>query len=181
MKYVKNTTIYTSEGKELQDEQTNYLEDIMPTLYTIVSNTQKIINSTTEKINKVYITGTAALVNNVDLYFQEYLTESNCEILKPYFINNTKDISIKDYIEVNSAISIALMGLGTGIAGMNFKKQSFADKIPAWLKVEVNPGKTKKNKKSRRIFNLGFRTKVRQNRKRFIKNSNRVIVISCYL
>ena len=143
----KNTTIYTSEGKELQDEQTNYLEDIMPTLYTIVSNTQKIINSTTEKINKVYITGTAALVNNVDLYFQEYLTESNCEILKPYFINNTKDISIKDYIEVNSAISIALMGLGTGIAGMNFKKQSFADKIPAWLKVEVNPGKTKKNKK----------------------------------
>lgn len=144
----KNTTIYTSEGKELQDEQTNYLEDIMPTLYTIVSNTQKIINSTTEKINKVYITGTAALVNNVDLYFQEYLTESNCEILKPYFINNTKDISIKDYIEVNSAISIALMGLGTGIAGMNFKKQSFADKIPAWLKVEVNPGKTKKEQKS---------------------------------
>lgn len=144
----KNTTIYTSEGKELQDEQTNYLEDIMPTLYTIVSNTQKIINSTTEKINKVYITGTAALVNNVDLYFQEYLTESNCEILKPYFINNTKDISIKDYIEVNSAISIALMGLGTGIAGMNFKKQSFVDKIPAWLKVEVNPGKTKKEQKN---------------------------------
>ena len=144
----KNTTIYTSEGKELQDEQTNYLEDIMPTLYTIVSNTKKIINSTTEKINKVYITGTAALVNNVDLYFQEYLTESNCEILKPYFINNTKDISIKDYIEVNSAISIALMGLGTGIAGMNFKKQSFADKIPAWLKVEVNPGKTKKEQKN---------------------------------
>lgn len=144
----KNTTIYTSEGKELQDEQTNYLEDIMPTLYTIVSNTQKIINSTTEKISKVYITGTAALVNNVDLYFQEYLTESNCEILKPYFINNTKDISIKDYIEVNSAISIALMGLGTGIAGMNFKKQSFADKIPAWLKVEVNPGKTKKEQKN---------------------------------
>lgn len=144
----KNTTIYTSEGKELQDEQTNYLEDIMPTLYTIVSNTQKIINSTTEKINKIYITGTAALVNNVDLYFQEYLTESNCEILKPYFINNTKDISIKDYIEVNSAISIALMGLGTGITGMNFKKQSFADKIPAWLKVEVNPGKTKKEQKN---------------------------------
>ncbi len=45
----KETTIYTSEGKELQDEQTNYLEDIMPTLYTIVSNTQKIINSTTGK------------------------------------------------------------------------------------------------------------------------------------
>ena len=28
----KNTTIYTSEGKELQDSETGYLEDIMPTL-----------------------------------------------------------------------------------------------------------------------------------------------------
>ena len=37
-------------------------------------------------------------------------------------------------MEVNSAISIALMGLGEGISGMNFKHQSFADKIPSWLK-----------------------------------------------
>lgn len=144
----KNTTIYTSEGKDLQDEEVNYLEDIMPTLYTIVGNVKKIINSTTQRIEKVYITGTAALVNNIDLYFQEYLTETNCEILKPYFIGKTKDISIKDYIEVNSAISIALMGLGEGISGMNFKKQTFADKIPSWLKVEVNPDKTRKEQKN---------------------------------
>ena len=58
--------------KELQDEQMNYLEDIMPTLYTIVGEVKKIINSNTEKISKVYITGAGALVNNVDLYFQEY-------------------------------------------------------------------------------------------------------------
>ena len=144
----KNTTIYTSEGRELQDEEMNYLEDIMPTLYTIVGNVKKIINASAEKIDKVYITGGGALVNNVDLYFQEYLDKSNCEILKPYFINQTKDISMKDYIEVNSAISIGLMGLGEGISGMNFKKKSLSDQIPDWMKIEVNPGKTKKEQKN---------------------------------
>ena len=144
----KNTTIYTSEGKELQDEEMNYLEDIMPTLYSIVGNVKKIINSNTEKIDKVYITGAGALVNNVDLYFQEYLNEANCEILKPFFINQTRDISMKDYIEVNSAISIGLMGLGEGISGMNFKKKSLSDQIPDWMKIEVNPEKTKKEQKN---------------------------------
>ena len=144
----KNTTIYTSEGRELQVADTGYLDDIMPTLYNIVGQVKKIINSTTDKIEKVYITGTAALINNVDLYFQEYLPETECEILKPYFINQTGDLSIKDYIEVNSAISMALMGLGEGVTGMNFKKKTLADQIPNWLKVEVNPDKTKKEQKN---------------------------------
>ena len=144
----KNTTIYTSEGKELQDEETSYLEDIMPTLYEAVGKIKKMINSSTDRIDKVYITGTGALINNIDLYFQEYLTETTCEILKPSFVKQTKDISMKDYIEVNSAISIALMGLGEGIPGMNFKKQTLADQIPDWLKIEVNPDKTKKEQKN---------------------------------
>ena len=144
----KNTTIYTSEGKELQDEETSYLEDIMPTLYEAVGKIKKMINSSTDRIDKVYITGTGALINNIDLYFQEYLTETTCEILKPSFVKQTKDISMKDYIEVNSAISIALMGLGEGISGMNFKKQTLADQIPDWLKIEVNPDKTKKEQKN---------------------------------
>ena len=143
----KNTTIYTSEGKELQDTEINYLEDIMPTLYDVVGQVKKKVNDSLKKIDKVYITGTATLVNNIDLYFQEYLPETNCEILKPYFITPTKDITIKDYIEVNSALSLALAGLGEGIQGMNFKTLSFSEKIPDWLKVDVNPEKTKKEKK----------------------------------
>lgn len=143
----KNTTIYTSEGKELQQGETGYLEMIMPTLYNIVGEVRKIINQAPEKIEKAYITGSAAMINNADLYFQEYLSEIDCEILKPYFVQNTKDISIKDYIEVNSAISLALMGLGEGIAGMNFKKATFSEKIPSWMKIEVNPDRTLKEKK----------------------------------
>lgn len=144
----KNTTIYTSEGKELQDEETSYLEDIMPTLYTIVGKVKKIVNASEEKIDKVYLTGTLSLVNNIDLYFQEYIPEVECEILKPYFIKQVKDISIKDYIEVNSAISIALMGLSIGITGMNFKNLGFMDKVPDWLKIETHPGKLKSQQKN---------------------------------
>ena len=48
---------------------------------------------------------------------------SKCEILKPYFIKNV-NISrenVKDYIEVNSAIALALQGLGEGIKKINEK------------------------------------------------------------
>ena len=148
----KNTTIYTSEGKNLQETEQSYLEDIIPTLYNILGVVRKKINEVTDKIEKVYITGTGALINNIDLYFQEYLLDTDCEILRPYFIKNTKSINIKDYIEVNSAISLALMGLGEGIAGINFKHQTFGDKIPEWLKVEVTPGQTKKERKNKGGF-----------------------------
>ena len=142
----KNTTIYTLEGKDLQETEIGYLEDIMPTLYTIVGNVRKIINESEERISKVYLTGTASLINNLDLYFQEYLNEVECEILKPYFINPTTDISMQDYVEVNSAISLALSGVGQGIQGINFKKQSLKEKIPDWLKIEINHDKEKKGK-----------------------------------
>ena len=149
----KNTTIYTSEGRELQADEEGYLQDIMPTLYNIVGQVRKVINSAVEKIEKVYITGTIALVNNVDLYFQEYLDKTTCELLRPYFIENTGNISIKDYIEVNSAVSLGLMGMGEGIVGMNFKKKNFSDQIPSWLKVEVSSEKGKKQKKNTKSLN----------------------------
>ena len=144
----KNTTIYTSEGRELQAEQSGYLDDIIPTLSSIIGTVRRIINENTEKISKVYITGTASLINNVDLYFQEYLEDVSCEILRPYFVETTsREINIKDYIEVNSAISLAMMGLGEGLPGMNFKKPSFADKMPSWLKIDINPEKSNKERK----------------------------------
>lgn len=147
----KNTTIYTSEVTEINEEETNYLEDIMPTLYEIVGKVKKLINESVYEINKVYITGTATLINNIDLYFQEYLNEASCEILKPRYFNSTKEkMNIKDYIEVNSAISLALYGDGEGIEGINFKKQGFNEKMPDWLKLETsNKPKANKNSKSK--------------------------------
>lgn len=138
----KNTTIYTNEGQELQDdsetEYNAYLEYIMPTLYTIVGKIRKIVNESEEKIDKVYITGTASAINNIDLYFQDYLKNIECTILKPYFIGKLgKKINIKDYIEVNSAIALGMQGVGEGLKNINFKKSSIADKLPEWLSLDV--------------------------------------------
>ena len=145
----KETTIYTSEGRDLTDVDTNYLEDIMPTLYEIVGQIRKIMNESIEKIDRVYITGTAALINNIDLYFEEYLENVKCEILKPGFIKISPEINIKDYVEVNSAISLAISGLGEGITGINFKKANFSDRLPDFLKIEIGSSKKDKNKSSK--------------------------------
>ena len=40
----QNTTIYTADVQDFVEEQSRYLEDIMPTLYNIVGKVQKIIN-----------------------------------------------------------------------------------------------------------------------------------------
>lgn len=151
----KNTTIYTAQ--ELANSQDNHLEDIMPTLQSILSKILKIINESTNKITKVYLTGTVVSINNIDLYFQEYMNDIKCEILRPKFIKNiTKEMNIKDYIEVNSAISLAVQGLDSGIEGINFKNPTFTDKLPSFLKINVNDDEDleKKNKKS--IFKNSF-------------------------
>lgn len=119
----KNSTIYTMEGKDLQNSDNDYLTYIIPNLYQIATQVNAIIEESTLKISKVYITGTGAVINNIDLYFEEILNNIKCEILKPFFLENNPKINIKDYIEVNSAIALALEGLGFGIQNVNFSKQ----------------------------------------------------------
>ena len=134
----KGSTIYTESDKDLQYEENEYLEDIMPTLFQIVSQVRKITEESMENIEKIYITGTAAVINNIDIYFQDYLKDTHCEILKPSFINNNSKINIKDYIEVNSAIAIGLKGLEKDNKNINFTKESSASKILALLKSDVS-------------------------------------------
>lgn len=124
----QNTTIYTMDETEYPESQTLVLDYIMNTLYSIVGNVQKIINESVEPINKVYITGTLSCVNNIELYFQEYLENIRCEVLKPYFLEEkVKEISIKEYMEVNTAISLALHGLGKELKEISFKKEKVGD------------------------------------------------------
>lgn len=147
----KNTTIYTMEGKELLDGTENlYLEDIMPTLYNIVQKVKEKFDNSLNRIDKIYITGTGCIINNIDLYFQEYFKDAKCEILKPYFIPESVKINVKDYIEVNSAIALAMQGLGYGVGTINFKNPSFLDKLPEWMKIDVGTkNKDKANSKAK--------------------------------
>ena len=163
----KNTTIYTSGSQDLQIDENDHLDDIMPTLYNIVSQVKKILENSPQEIEKVYITGTASVISNIDLYFSEYLNSVKCEILKPYFISTgLKNVNIKDFIEVNSAISLALNYLGVGIEGMNFRKIPFTQKISELMNIQFGgakklKGKSDKNSSNKKAikkpnFNLDF-------------------------
>ena len=146
---IKNSTIYTNESADLEYEETTYLDDIMPTIYNIVGSVKKLINESINKIDKIYITGTAALINNIDIYFQDYLEDIKCEILRPYFLRNmVGEINTKDYIEVNSAIALAMQGMNEGIKGINFQKEDWREKLPAWLTTDIGSSKKTKKKKN---------------------------------
>ena len=141
----KNSTIYTMEGKELQDEENEYLDDIMPTLYKIANKVKETLANKTIKIDKIYITGTLSVVNNVDLYFQEFFSTEKCEVMKPYFLKDNIKINMKDFIEVNSAIALAMQGLGYGLKDMNFKKRNWKDELNITFS-KSNSGDSQKGK-----------------------------------
>ena len=174
----KNSTIYTMEGKELQDEENEYLDYIMPTLYKIATKLQEYVTTTTTRFEKIYITGTMSVINNIDLYFQEFFQTEKCEILKPYFISDGIKVNIKDYIEVNSAIAVAMQGLGYGIKNMNFKKPSIYDQLPDWLKVDVSLGKKEKKQKTKVNFNFSLKGKLDATEKWLLRGAAGVLMLT---
>ena len=116
----KETYRIFDEIHTLDEKENKYLDMIMPVLYKTAKETKKIIDSSNEKISKVYITGMGATINNIDLYFQDFFKDEKCEILKPFFVETTLKQPIKNYAEVNSAISLALDGLGFLNKELNF-------------------------------------------------------------
>ena len=157
----KGTTIYTSNVIDDTKEQP-YLETIIPTLYNIADRVKNIVGNSPAKIGTVYLTGTLSVVNNVDLYFQEILQSIDCKIIKPRIIDEASlQNNIKDYIEVNSAIALAMQGLGEGIQSLNFKETSIGQNIKQLLNANVSFGKkqnkTDENGKPKKEININLR------------------------
>ena len=154
----KNTTIYTMETTATDDANNKYLPFIMPTLFNITQELRKIKDTYT-KIDKIYLTGLATAINNIELYFQEYFKESRCEILKPYFATNNARINIKDYIEVNNAIALAMEGLNYGLKDLNFRSSNWKEDLNTLLHSDVKSlgkGSKEKSKPSFKIdTNMG--------------------------
>ena len=126
----KNITIYNHDVQSLDESENEYLDIVMPVLGKIAIEMKKVFNSYKEKISKVYVTGMGATISNIDLYLQDYLSNIKCEILKPFFIEaNSLKIPTKEYIEVNSAIALALDGLGYINKDLNFAPSSRLDNI----------------------------------------------------
>mgnify|MGYP005795094273 CR=1 FL=1 len=148
----KNTTIYTMETTTTDDPNNKYLSLIVPTLFNIVQEVKKI-KDIYARVDKIYLTGLGTVINNIDLYFQEYFQDSKCEILKPFFAENNSKINIKDYIEVNSAIALALNGMDYGFKDLNFKATNWKDDLNALLHSDIKT--LRKESKGKKIsFNF---------------------------
>ena len=173
---LRNTTIYTSdaiENMESDGEQAKYLEDILPVLYTIIGAVQAKSSEGLEKIDRIYLTGTLACINNLDLYFQEYLGGTKCEILKPTITTTTRDANIKECIEVNSAISLALQGLGQGVQGISFKTDISKMDIKDLFKI-----KDLKIKKKEKSTFFKFDSKISSLEKWLIRSSISIVIFT---
>ena len=181
----KNTTIYTVETPEIEEASNRYLPLIVPVLFNIVQAVKDIKDRHT-RIDKIYITGLGTAVNNVDLYFQEYFENTKCEILKPFFAENNNKINIKDYIEVNSAIALALDGLDYGLKSLNFKASTWKDDLGSLLSSDIKSlGKGSKKSFS---FNTGLKGELTVSEKWLIRGITTVVIIaivfcvgSCFL
>ena len=119
----KNMTLYTQNASELYGENSQYMDIVTSVLAVIADKTKEVLGQFFSGIDKIYITGLATSLNNIDLFMQDLIPSSKCEILKPYFMQNLEgSVSIKEYIEVNSAIALALDGLGMIRKDVNFSK-----------------------------------------------------------
>lgn len=127
----KNTTVYTKSSQNLNVDGNEYLDEIIAVLLDIIDKVKDAVAKNGVEINNIYITGMGLIINNIDLLFQENFIDKKCEILVPYFVEKTNiKINIKDYIEVNSAISLALQGLETKNQELNFN-----DRGTTWQKL----------------------------------------------
>jgi len=97
------------------------------------------------------------------LYFEELLDGIKCEILKPFFIEDSPKVNMKDYIEVNSAISLALQGLEYGLANMNFNKKNTWNQLKEALGSDITFGGKKGKDNGKKKININLNSpKVKQ-------------------
>lgn len=152
----KNTTVYTKAGQNLKIEGNEYLDEIITSLLEIIEKVRETIkDSEVEEIHNIYITGMGLIINNIDLLFQENFIDQKCEILVPYFIEKTNvKINIKDYIEVNSAIALAMKGLEPKNQELNFSNRGQTlQKIMTILTSDVKSSRFRvKSDKPKRTF-----------------------------
>lgn len=115
----KKVSAYLDESFEMDDESRDILDVMIPVLYDIRARVEDILTPYAKEIKKIYITGTGAIINNIDLYFHQVFVDVDCEILKPFFLRRDT-LNIKDIIEVNSAIALGLDGIGMATTDLEF-------------------------------------------------------------
>ena len=108
----KKVSVYIDDVTSIDEESREILDAVLPIFYDIRQRVDEILTPYKRLIKAVYISGGATAVNNVDLYFQESFPGLRCEIAKPFFLSQQQRTDAAEIVEVNSAIAIAMNGLG---------------------------------------------------------------------
>ncbi len=126
--YSESDLTYDIEAQSIRDV-------LMPTLYDLKQRIIMAVEPFIKDVQDVYITGTGIIVNNIDLYLQEAFSGKRVEILVPFFVNKERS-SLKDVLEVNSALASAsycLNGISKDIdflaSGNYLKKEARSKKL----------------------------------------------------
>lgn len=119
---LKNTVVPISESDHINMEENEFIPGILIEFNELIEEVKRYLEATPLKIKKLYLTGTGATVSNIELLFKESLPGLEVEILKPFFLpESSLKVSAKEYIDVNSATSLALEELGFSKDTLNFK------------------------------------------------------------
>jgi len=124
----KGVSAYIEDVYSLEESDREILDLLIPMLYDLRSKVEGYLRPHLSSINKVYITGTGVIINNLDLYFNEALNEKACQILVPYFLQKDSN-NLKDIVEVNTAIALAFNGIGFNEKELDFNTGSSATLI----------------------------------------------------
>ena len=107
----KGISAYIEDVYSLNDSDREILDLIIPMLYDLRAKVEKYLKPHMPLIDKIYLTGTGVIINNLDLYFNEVFEEKTCQILVPYFLQKDSN-NLKDIVEVNTATALAFNGIG---------------------------------------------------------------------
>lgn len=119
----KKVSAYLDDLTDIDDESRDILDVLIPVIYDIRQKTEDISKPFKKDLKNIYITGSGAIINNIDLYFRQIFVDVDCQVVMPFFMR--KDASdLKDVIEVNSAIALALDGLGMADEELDFNRNA---------------------------------------------------------
>lgn len=132
--------------------ETPYSEIVKNVFHNIALKVKEIIEEFAPNTNTIYWTGSGSIINNVEVYFQQYFLNAKCEVLKPFFLDvSPVNLPIKEFMEVSSAISLALNGLEFANGEFDFSKGSFDKRIF---------NKKKRENKYNKLYNITAKGKL---------------------
>lgn len=124
----KGVSAYIEDIYSLEDSDREVLDLLIPMLYELRQKIEQHLKPYMPAINKIYLSGSGIIINNLDLYFQEVFTDKTCELLVPYFLQKDSN-SLKDIVEVNTAIALAFNGIGYNDKEMDYMFGGTANQV----------------------------------------------------